>query len=159
MKKLLYILTISLLITPLAISETINYNKDTICLVRHLKLQKAPRWASKIELSNKKELFFCSPKSMLEFYFRPTKWLNIGIKSEKDFKKVLVTDYNSKKAINAKKAFYVYGSSKISPAGDDLAAFKTKKQAENFARKNAGKRIFKFNEISIRLINLLNGRV
>ena len=136
-----------------------NYTKDTICLVRHFKVYKDPKWVAKIELRNGKEIFFSSPKSMFEFYHRPGKWYFVGVKNEKDFKDIIVTDYNSMKLLNAKEAYFVYGSRAISPAGDDLPAFATKKEAKEFSDQYGGKRIMKFDQISPALINLLNGKI
>jgi nitrous oxide reductase accessory protein NosL len=145
----------------LAANDTykMNFDKETTCLVRNLKVYEAPQWASKIELNSGKELFFCSPKSMFDFYFNPGKWFELNIKSEKDFKKIIVTDYATLKPINAKDAFYVYGSKIISPAGDDLVAFKIKKEAEKFAKEQNGKRVLTFDKISDPLIRLLDGRI
>ncbi len=134
----------------------IEYDKNTTCLVRHLKLYKNPEWVAKIEVRNGKVVYFCSPKSMFEFYFRPAKWYEIGVKSERDFSKIIVTDYKTLKPIDAEKAFFVYGSRAISPAGDDLVAFKSKEEAENFVKKEGGSRIFTFDKVPFGLIKLLN---
>ena len=140
-------------------SYEMDYTKETDCVVRHMKVYKEPRWVSKIELTNGKKLFFMSPKSMFEFYHRPGKWYDIGVKSENDFKDIIVTDYTSLKLINAKGAFYVYGSNQISPAGDDLPAFATYAEAEEFSKAHNGKRILHFKEVSDALIRLINGRI
>ena len=79
-----------------------DYDKNTECVVRHLKVYKDPKWAAKIELNNGKKIYFSSPKSMFEFYQRPGKWYYIGVKNEHDFKDIIVTDYNNLKLINAK---------------------------------------------------------
>jgi len=136
-----------------------DFTKETKCLVRHLELYKNPKWASKIELKNGKKVFFSSPKSMFEFYHRPGKWFDVGVKSEKDFKDIIVTDYITMKPINAKDAFYIYGSRAISPAGDDLVAILDEYKAKKFALEHSGKRVMKFNEISDALIRLINGRI
>jgi len=122
-------------------SYEMDYTKDTSCLVRHIKVYKDPKWVSKIELKNGKKLFFCSPKSMIEFYLRPGKWFDIGVKSENDFKDILVTDFDTLKPINAKGAFYIYGGNITSPAGDDLPAFATYEAAQRFSKAHNGKRI------------------
>ena len=96
---------------------------------------------------------------MIEFYHRPGKWFDIGVKSEDDFKDILVTDFKSLKPIEARGAFYVYGSRIISPAGDDLVPFETYKDAKEFADKYRGRRILNFKEIKNSLIRLLNGRI
>jgi len=140
-------------------SYEMDYTKETISVVRQMKVYKDPKWVSKIELANGKKLFFVSPKSMIEFYLQPGKWFDIGVKSESDFKDILVTDFATLKIINAKGAFYVYGANIISPAGDDLTPFATYEAAENYSKTHKGKRIMHFNEISDALIRLLNGRI
>ena len=67
-------------------SFEMDYTKDTLGIVRNIKVIKDPKWVSKIELRNGKKIFFSSPKSMFEFYFRPGKWFDIGLKNEHDFK-------------------------------------------------------------------------
>nr|WP_321265964.1 nitrous oxide reductase accessory protein NosL [uncultured Sulfurimonas sp.] len=147
------------LATSVLFSYEMDYTKDTTCLVRHFKVYESPQWASKIELKNGKKLFFSSPKSMIEFYQVPGKWFDIGVKSEDDFKDIIVTDFSTLKPINARGAFYVYGSNNISPAGDDLPAFATYESAEAYSKTHNGKRILNFKEISDGLIRLLNGRI
>jgi nitrous oxide reductase accessory protein NosL len=148
-----------ILASSLLFSYTIEFDKKETCLVRHLKLYKNPKWVSKIELTNSKNIYFSSPKSMFEFYFQPGKWFDVGVKSEADFKNILITDYKTLKAVKAKGAFYVYGSNVTSPAGDDLVAFDSYADAENFMKKHNGKRILSFREVSDALIRLLNGRI
>jgi len=140
-------------------SFEMDYTKDTLGIVRNIKVIKDPKWVSKIVLRNGKKLFFISPKSMIEFYHQPGKWFDIGVKSEQDFKDILVTDFKTGLAIKAKGAFFIYGSSVISPAGDDLVTFSSYADAEEFSKKYNGKRILNFKEVSPALIRLLNGRI
>ena len=144
---------------PLAPTYTLEYDKNTTGLVRHILVYKEPKWVAKIEARNGKTVYFSSPKSMFEFYHRPGKWFDVGVKSERDFSKIVVTDYSTMNPIDAEKAFYVYGSSETSPAGDDLPAFVSKESAEKFSKAYKGKRIMEFNDISDALIRLLNGRI
>jgi len=137
----------------------LTFDKNTSCLVRHIKVYKAPKWIVKIEVRNGKVVYFSSPKSMFEFYHRPGKWFDVGVKSERDFSQIVVTDYDTLKPINAETAFYVYGSSVTSPAGDDLPAFETEDEAKKFSKNNHGKRILKFDAVPDALIRLLNGRI
>ena len=138
---------------------TIDFDKNTTCLVRHFKVYKDPKWVAKITIRSGKTVYFSSPKSMFEFYHRPGKWFEVGVKSERDFSEIVVTDYATLKPINAEKAFFVYGSRETSPAGDDLVPLGTKEAAEKFSKEYGGKRIFKFDEVPDALINLLNGRI
>jgi len=137
----------------------LTYDKNTTCLVRHFKVYKDPKWVAKIEVRSGKTVYFSSPKSMFEFYHRPGKWFDVGVKSERDFSEIVVTDYETLKPINAEKAFFVYGSKATSPSGDDLVPLATKEAAEKFSKAYSGKRIFKFDEVSDALIRLLNGRI
>jgi nitrous oxide reductase accessory protein NosL len=147
------------LLSSLGVSLEINYTKETRGLVRHLLVYKNPAWVAKIELKNSKDIFFSSPKSMFEFYFRPGKWYELDVKNEDDFKNIIVTDFKTLKPIKAKGAFYIYGSNVTSPAGDDLVVFDSYKDAEEFAKKHNGRRILGFREVSDALIKLLNGRI
>ena len=137
----------------------LSFDKNTSCLVRHILVYKDPKWVAKIKVRNGKTVYFSSPKSMFEFYHRPGKWFDVGVKNERDFSEIVVTDYETVQPINAETAFYVYGSRTTSPAGDDLPAFKNEKGAKKFAEAYSGKRILKFNEVSDSLIRLLNGRI
>lgn len=169
MKKIIPLLAISIISAyaqsyanqPLVVNKiyTISYDKNTTGLVRHLQLAKDPKWVAKIETRGGKTVYFSSPKSMFEFYFRPGKWFDIGVKSERDFSQIVVTDYSTGKAIDGESAYYIYGSHATSPAGDDLVAVGSKKEAEKFAQKYNGKRVLKFDEVSDALIRLLNGRL
>ncbi len=156
MKKIILSL---LLATTLAFSYDINFKDDTTCEVRHILLKTNPEWASKIELANKKEVFFSSPKNMFEFYFQPGRWDVFHITKEADFALLLVTDFKSKKAINAKDSYFVYGSREISPAGDDLVPFASIDDAKEFVKQKGGARILHFSEVKASLINLLNNRI
>jgi len=78
---------------------------------------------------------------------------------ESDFKQLLVTDFKTMKPIEAKGAFFVYGSNIISPSGDDLVPFSSYSDAKVFMVKNNGKRILSFDRINMALINLLNGSI
>ena len=152
-------LFVLIVFATLSFAYEIHYDKNTTGFIRHLKLYKHPEWAAKIELADGKELYFCSPKSMFDLYFNPYKWPHLHIKKEEDFKALIVTDFTTLKPIDAKKAFFVYGSRAISPAGDDLPAFSSRKEAEAFVKKYGGSRILPFERINRALINLLDGRI
>ena len=169
MKKLAILLTLIMTftwaeapLTPFNAGKKyfLNFDKNTTCLVRQILVYKEPKWVAKIEIRGGKTVYFCSPKSLFEFYFRPGKWYDIGVRSERDFSKIVVTDYQTLEPINAEEAYYVYGaSSTTSPAGDDLPAFKSKQEAEEFSKQHNGKRVMPFNKVSNALIKLLNGRI
>lgn len=138
---------------------TMDYTKDTRGLVRKMAVYKGPSWVGKVVTEENKVFYFSSPKSLLEYYYNPEKWPKANTPTQADIKDLIITDYSTLKPINAKEAFYVYGSSKISPAGDDLPAFKNYNQAKDFSDKYNGKRIMPFRELSNGLVKLLNGDI
>jgi len=146
-----------LVLSSLLWSETYNVSKDELCLIRKFKVYKTPVWIASIKVRSGKVIYFSSPKSMFEFYHRPGKWPEFNVKSDDDMR-IHVTEHNTLEKIPARDAFYVYGSTKVGPAGDDIVPFKTKEAAQKFYDENNGKRIFVFSDISSALINYLNGR-
>lgn len=156
LKKL--VLLVVLLITSSFANEII-YKKDDLSVVRNLKVYKYPKWIAEITTISSKKALFSSPKSMFEFYFNPLKYKEYGAKNKDDIIKILVTDYKTLDIINARSAYFVYGSNKISPSGDDLVAFKNEADAKYFANNNNGKRVMRFSKVSNGLIKLLNGDI
>lgn len=156
MKKILVLLFLGI-VTLFA--KRLDYDENSTCLVRHVKIAEHTKWACEVILKDNQKFFFSSPKSMLEFYLHPGRWADIGIKSEDDFKEIYATDYKTQNAIDAKKAFFVYGSNVISIAGDDLVVFEKEADAKEFASKHNGKRVLPFNQVKLPLINLLNGKI
>jgi len=140
-------------------SYTMNFDRDTKGLLRKLPVYKDPAWVCKIVRKDSKEFYFASPKSLMEFYYNPEKRPEAKIVDNNDIKDIVVTDYKTLNAINAKYAFFVYGSHKISQAGDDLPAFKNISDAKKFMENNNGRRILTFNELKHSLIQLLNGDI
>ncbi len=152
------ILLVFVLFSSLVFAESFNVSKDEIGLIRKVKVYKEPKWIASIKVRSGKEIFFCSPKSMFEFYNQPGRWPEYNVKADDDMR-LHVTDFLTLEKIEARDAFYVYGSDKVSPAGDDLVAFKTKKDAQRFSDANKGKRVFAFKDVPPALIKLLNGNI
>ncbi|WP_041957169.1 nitrous oxide reductase accessory protein NosL [Sulfurospirillum arsenophilum] len=133
-------------------------SKDATCLIRNIKVYQAPEWAATIQVRSGEVIYFSSPKSMFEFYFEPSHWPEYQVKQNDDMR-INVTDYETLEKIPAREAFYVYGSQKTSPAGDDLPAFANKEKAEKFAKQYQGRRVLDFSQVSNGLINLLNDKL
>jgi nitrous oxide reductase accessory protein NosL len=111
----------------------IDVPKDAKCPVCGMFVYKYPRWAAQMD-----SLYFDGVKDMMKFYFD----------SDKDFKKILVSDYYSQKAIDATKAFYVIGSDVYGPMGDELIPFKNLSEAKTFNIDHRGYKILEFSEIT-----------
>ncbi len=125
--------------------KMIKVNNDTKCPVCGMFVSKYPKWVAQIEVSKKDSHYFDGVKDMMKFYFNPSKFKH----SHKaiDISKMLVTDYYSLNAIDAKSAFYVIGSNIYGPMGEELIPFKTKKEANDFSKSHFGKKVLKFEDI------------
>lgn len=73
-------------------------------------------------------------------------------------KNIYVTDYKSKKLIDAKTAYYVFGSNIMSVGGDDLIPFALESDAKEFFQGNKGKQIYRFDRMTENFINYLDMR-
>ena len=158
-KSTKYLILLPLFFTTSLIAEPIKVTKDELGIIRNLKVYKYPRWISQITTSQNKKLYFSSSKSMFEFYFLFKKWPEFNVKTIDDMTEILVTDFKTHDAINARSAYYVYGSNITSIAGDDLIPFKNEHDAKQYAKDHNGKRIFRFSTVKHQLIDLLNGSI
>jgi len=153
------VVLLTLLCSSFLFAEPIVVPKDEHGLIRNLKVYKYPQWVVKITAPQNKKIYFSSPKSMFEFYYLFRKWPEFNIKSVDDMLEIKVTDYKTFDAIDAKRAFYVYGSNVTSISGDDLIPFKNEYDAKEYAKNHNGKRIFRFSQVQYQLIQLLNGSI
>ncbi|WP_457597695.1 nitrous oxide reductase accessory protein NosL [Hydrogenimonas sp.] len=107
-------------------------------------VKKYPKFEADIVLNNGKKIRFCCPKSMLHFYFKPYHYPEFHVENRDQIAKMTVRDYLDGKEIDAKKAWYVFGSRLVGPHGDDLIPLATKTRAELFVKRYGGSRIMDF---------------
>ena len=84
----------------------------------------------------------------MKFYFDPMEWGKYEKAKRERISKILVTDYYSQKAIDARVAFYVIGSDIYGPMGDELIPFINEEEAKTFYKDHYAKKILKFSEIT-----------
>jgi hypothetical protein len=158
MKKIVILMSMVFLFVLQADGMVADKNeRDLICGIQPYK---NPKWMSEIELINGKKLHFVSVKCMMIFYYKNTKWHDLGITEDpskiEPIKALRVQDYNTLKVIDAKKAYYVFGSHIMGPKGDDLIPFQYEKDAENFMKENGGHKILTWKNFKLNLFDLLN---
>ena len=136
--------------------EFITVGNDEKCPVCGMFVHKYPKWAAKMVygLNGKENHFvFDGVKDMMKFYFNPAKW---GDYKGLTAKELLVTDYYTGKAVNAKNAFYVTSSEVFGPMGKELVPFAGRKYAETFMNDHGGKKILTFDEITADTVDSLD---
>ncbi len=146
-----------LLFAALPASESSWGNKPNLLdPVYQLKVDDYPKFATKMVLKNGKKIRFCSVKAMMHFFFAPYRYPEYGVKSSEEIDKIYVKDYLSGKRVDAKKAWYVFGSRLVGPHGDDLIPFASKTRAELFVKRYGGTRIMPFEKLSAGLVRYLD---
>ncbi len=140
-------------------AEKIHVTDNDRCLIRQFEVAKYPQWVAKVVTVQNKNVYFSSPKSMFEYLFGASRWPELGALNRNDMKSILVTDFKTGHAIDATRAYYVYGSNQVSPGGDDLVPFASKSDAEDFMKRRHGARVLSFSKITPALVNLINGRI
>jgi len=117
-----------------------------------------PQWRAMIMAMDEPTFFVC-PKNAMKYYFGLDQFNKdkVWIMDVTKVMKFQVTDYNDKKYIDAKAAFYVKGSSVQSPQGEDLVPFATQQAAAAFAQAKGGE-VISFDQISKDLLKTLKGK-
>ncbi len=121
--------------------------KDAKCIVCGMVVRLYPNWACVIGIG-KKRFYFDGVKDMMRFYLKREKYHFDRSK----ISEILVQDFYTLKPIDAKKAFFVVGSNIKGPMGWDFIPFKELKYAKIFLNDHRGKKIIKFDEISLDMI-------
>lgn len=119
---------------------------------------KYPAWKAEIVLKNGSAVKFMCPKHMFEYYHNVNYYLGKDrveyLKSRKDVVAMFVTDYTSKRWIDARSAHYVVDSGVKSPMGDDLIPFSKREEAEDFKLDHGG-RVITFENVNKELLKKL----
>lgn len=151
-----FILTLCLSVLMFGGEKGFLIDKKEHDLTCGLKPYKYPRWSSEISLSNNKKIHFVSVKCMMLFYYKNSTWHDLGVNGKEDIKSLKVQDFNTLNTLSAKDAYYVFGSKKVGPKGDDLIPFSNKKDADDFMKLNGGSRVLMFKDFKVNLFDYLN---
>lgn len=128
--------------------ENLNLKDDYLCPIKDVKISKYKKWLGFVEYENGDIIALSSPKYTFAY-------LN---KNPENIKNIYVTDYETEKIIDAKKAFYVFGSKIASVGGDDVVPFEKEEDAKVFLEKNSGKNIYKYERMDKKFIDYLEMR-
>ena len=130
----------------------IDVPNDAKCPVCGMFVYKYPKWSAVITIDSKKH-YFDGIKDMMKYYI-----FNADFPYDRDkIESIIVSDYYTLEAIDAKDAFYVIGSDVLGPMGDELISFKDQKSANNFMSDHNGQKILKFKDIRGKVVMALDG--
>ncbi len=125
-------------------SQKIAVPKGAKCPVCGMFVAKYPIWAAMMELEEGEKLYFDGVKDMMKFYFDPKRFDHKPIK----VLSILVSDYYTGEAFDAKKGYFVIGSNVFGPMGEELIPFQNKEDAKAFMSEHNGKKIVTFDKIT-----------
>ncbi len=132
--------------------KSIDVPKDAKCPVCGMFVYKYPKWSAEIVV-NGKHYYFDGVKDMMKFYIFDGDFPFDRSKIEK----ILVQDFYTLHAIDAKKALYVVGSDIYGPMGNELIPFTDRESAIEFKEEHKGEKILQFKDITPSLVLGLDG--
>ncbi len=124
--------------------------------VYKLPIEKYSGFSALMILKNGTSIYFVSVKSMMNFYFHPEKYPEYSVSDRSKIAKMYVKDYVDGKRLDAKDAWYVFGSRIAGPHGDDLIPLASKTKAELFVKRYGGSRIMNADALTFGLIHYLD---
>lgn len=130
----------------------IEVEENAKCPVCGMFVAKYPKWAAQIFYKSSEVLSFDGVKDLMKFYFNPEKWGKYNYAKKENIEKILVTDYYTQQAIDAKEAFFVIRSDVFGPMGNELIPFISKDDAINFIKDHGGKNALSFDEIKEKIV-------
>ncbi len=122
------------------------------CPVCGMFVSKYPKWAARMKHDDK-NYYFDGVKDMMKYYIFDGDFPY----DRKNISEITVSDYYTLEEISAKEAFYVLDSDIFGPMGRELIPFKSKKSAKAFMDDHNGKAMVKFDEITDKMVMLLDG--
>lgn len=158
MKRIIFLFFI--LVSSLFSAEILgkNYKEisklvQEVCPIKNVDIDKHKDWAGYVELKDGSIVALSSSKYTFAYMLIVQKR-----EGQDSVKNIYVTDYKSKKLIDAKTAYYVFGSNIMSVGGDDLIPFSLENDAKEFFQGNKGKQIYRFDRMTENFINYLDMR-
>ena len=133
-------------------NQFIDVPKDAKCPVCGMFVHKYPKWSAEITVNGKK-YYFDGVKDMMKFYIFDGDFPF----DRNKITKMLVQDFYTLHAIDAKKAWYVVGSDIYGPMGNELIPFADKESAKEFKSEHKGEKILQFKDITPSLVMRLDG--
>ncbi|MBI4690475.1 MAG: nitrous oxide reductase accessory protein NosL [Nitrospirae bacterium] len=120
------------------------------CMVCGMFVAKYNNWIAEIIFRDGTYAFFDGPKDMFTYYNNLVKYN--PSKKTSDIAAVYVTEYYSTKILPAEKLFFVKGSNVNGPMGEELVPIETEERAKEFMKDHNGKKILRFNEITMNVL-------
>jgi nitrous oxide reductase accessory protein NosL len=127
--------------------------EDT-CPVCGMFVAKYPEWIATVLYQDGHAHHFDGAKDLFKYLLDLPKWAP-GHRAA-DIAAIGVTEYYGLTRIEARQAWYVVGSDTLGPMGHELVPFASREDADEFMRDHEGKRILRFDEVTLELLEGLD---
>ncbi len=115
------------------------------CPVCGMKLEDSKLGPAAVVFKDGKVEGFDTAGDMFRYVLAPAKYsFDAG-----NIKNMFVTDYGTKKFLNAKQAFFVIGSEAEASMGTEVVPFSKKEDAEKFSSEHKGKRVAEYAAVTL----------
>jgi copper chaperone NosL len=153
-KGILWITVCLVMFSYSAAAESPSAAHKEKCAVCGMFLSMFVDWNARIEFKDSTVAVFCGPKCLFKHYLDAKK--NSASASKKEMTAIFVRDYYSKASIDALRASYVIWSDVYGPMGHEPIPFEKEADAKKFLKEHNGKKVLRFSDISLGLINSLD---
>lgn len=109
-----------------------------------------PAFVTSVRFKGGAYAYFDGPKDLFRFCLEPGRY--VSRKMPEDIEAVFVKDYYTLEFIDGRTAFYVAGSNVSGPMGHELIPFRTEKDAKNFMKDHAGKSLYRFRDVTKKVL-------
>ena len=127
--------------------------KDT-CPVCGMFVAKYPDWIATVRYRDGHTHHFDGAKDLFKYLLDLPRWAPGHEQHQIDA--IGITDYYSVLRIDARQAYYVIGSDVLGPMGHELIPLQSEADALEFQQDHAGKRILRFDEVTLPLLEALD---
>lgn len=136
-------------------TTAIEIDRTTSCALDGMILMDYPGPKAQIHYDSGEPDFFCDTMEMFSIYLRPEQKKHIKALFTQDMGKT-PWEHPADNWIDAKSAYYVYGSKKLGSMGPTLAAFARVEDADTFAKQYGGK-VLRFEQVTLDMVALDGG--
>lgn len=130
--------------------QDLEVKDDARCPVKNVPIKEYKDFVGVIQYNDGKTDVISSPKFTLSYM------LEKGRKNYKGIYKVYLTDYKTKRFIDASEAYYVFGSNVLTAGGDDVIPFRLEKDAKEFKQKHNASQIYRHDRMDKRFLEYLD---
>ena len=127
--------------------------KDT-CPVCGMFVAKYPEWVATVLYQDGHAHHFDGAKDLFKYLLDLPRWAPGHQASQ--IQRIAVSEYYSLTRIDARSAWYVIGSDVLGPMGHELIPLASDEAAQEFMRDHGGRRILRFEQVDLPLLQALD---